>query len=180
MPRRLTLATHLTVDERHARYRQATDPVARSHWQIIWLRAQGTPTAQVATATGYTQPWIRSLAHRYNAGGPAALGDRRPANPGDRPLLNPTQQAQLATRLEGPAPAGGRWTGPKVATWMADQLGHPVHPQRGTDEVVGNRHFTTLDDLQDVQAEQCLRLSAQPDRVRANPVSLVADGCVIA
>jgi transposase len=36
-----------------------------------------------------------------------------------------------------------------------------------TDEVVVNRHFATLDDLQTTQAEHCLRLSAQRDRVRA-------------
>ena len=141
MPRRLTLASHLTVDELHARYRQATDPVARSHWQIIWLLAQGTPTAQVATVTGYTQPWIRTLAQRYNAGGPAALGDRRHANAGGPPLLRPAQQAALAALLDGPAPDGGVWTGPKVAAWMADQLGHPVHPQRGW-EVLRRLGFT--------------------------------------
>ena len=36
-----------------------------------------------------------------------------------------------------------------------------------TDEAVVNRHFTTLDDLQEAQAAHCLRLSAQRDRVRA-------------
>ncbi len=36
-----------------------------------------------------------------------------------------------------------------------------------TDEAVVNRHFTTLDELQDAQAEHCLRLSAQAGRVRA-------------
>ncbi len=36
-----------------------------------------------------------------------------------------------------------------------------------TDEVVVNRHFVTLDDLQTTQAEHCLRLSAQRDWVRA-------------
>ncbi len=113
MPRRLTVASHLTVDELHARYRQATDPVARSHWQIIWLLAQGLPTAQVATATGYTPAGSRTLARRYNAGGPAALGDRRRANPGGVPLLRAGQQAQLAALLDGPAPAGGVWTGPR-------------------------------------------------------------------
>ena len=141
MPRRLTLASHLTVDELHARYRQATDPVARSHWQIIWLVAQRPPTAQVATATGYTPAWSRTLARRYNAGGPAALGDRRRANPGGVPLLRAGQQAQLAALLDGPAPDGGVWTGPKVAAWMAEHLGHPVHAQRGG-EVLRRLGFT--------------------------------------
>jgi transposase len=141
MTRRLTLTTHLTVNELHTRYRQATDPVARSHWQIIWLLAQGTSTAQVATATGYSLPWIRALAHRYNHAGPAALGDRRHANPGATSLLTPALQAQLASLLEGPAPDGGIWSGPKVATWMAEHLGQPVHPQRGW-EVLRRLGFT--------------------------------------
>ena len=102
---------------------------------------RGPPTAQVATATGYSQPWIRTLAHRYNAGGPDALGDRRQSNPGASPLLSPPQQAELATLLEGPAPDGGIWTGPKVARWMADQLGRSVHPQRGW-EVLQHLGFT--------------------------------------
>jgi transposase len=95
------------MDELHTRYRNASNPVARSHWQIIWLLAQGTPTAQVATAIGYTRGWIRTLARRYTAGGPDALGDRRHANPGGTPLLTPAQQAQLATLLNGPASDGG-------------------------------------------------------------------------
>ena len=131
MPRRLTLVTHLSVDELHTRYRRATDSVARSHWQIIWLLAQGTPTAQVATPTGYTQAWIRTLARRYNAGGLDALGDQRHANPGGAPRLSSGQQAQLATLLAGPAPNAGMWMRPKVAAWMAEQLGRPVHAQRG-------------------------------------------------
>ena len=133
MPRRLTLTPRLTVDELNRRYRQASDPVARSHWHILWLLAQNTPTAQVATVTGYTPDWIRALARRYNHEGLTAIGDRRHRNPGGRTLLTPDQQAHLATLLDGPAPDGGVWTGPKVAAWMADQLGCRVHPQRGWD-----------------------------------------------
>ena len=36
-----------------------------------------------------------------------------------------------------------------------------------TDEVVVNRHFRSLDDLQEAQAGHCLRLSTQRDRIQA-------------
>ncbi len=141
MPRRLTLTAHLSVDDLGARYRHAPDPVERSHYQILWLLAQGSPTAQVAAVTGYSLDWIRTLARRYNAGGPAALGDRRHTNPGAAPLLTPDLQTHLITGLDGPAPDGGVWTGPKVAAWMAERLGHPVHSQRGW-EVLRRLGFT--------------------------------------
>ena len=64
------------------RYRKARDPVARSHYQIVWLISEGKSTRHVMEATGYSGGWIRQLARRYNAGGPEALGDHRHRNPG--------------------------------------------------------------------------------------------------
>jgi transposase len=131
MARTLTLAPHLPVPELEARYRQARDPVARSHWQIIWLLAGGSPTAEVARVTGYSVPWVRELARRYREDGPAGLGDRRHANPGAAPLLTPAQQAALRAVLAGPAPDGGIWTCRKVATWIEAASGRPVAEVRG-------------------------------------------------
>src|SRR5690242_10343651 len=54
MPKRLALAEHLPVADLQQRYRQATDPVARSQWQILWLLAQRLPTEEVARVTGYS------------------------------------------------------------------------------------------------------------------------------
>ncbi len=141
MARPLVVPPHLPPAELERRYRGARDPVLRSHLQIVWLLARGEPTAAVGAATGYHPNWVREVAKRYREGGPAALGDRRHANPGGTPLLRPAQQAALAALLDGPAPDGGVWTGPKVAAWMADQLGHPVHPQRGW-EVLRRLGFT--------------------------------------
>ena len=131
MPRRMTPAPHLPVDELERRCRRARDPVARSHFQIVWLLAAGRPTAEVAAATGYSVDWVRAVAHRYDAGGPDALGDRRHANPGAAPLLPPGEKEALRAALGGPAPDGGLWTGRKVAAWMAERLGRPVAEQRG-------------------------------------------------
>jgi transposase len=131
MARTLQLPPHLPVDELERRYRRARDPVARSHFQIVWLLAGGMPTAEVARATGYSVTWVREVAGRYRAGGADALGDRRHANPGAAPLLSPEQQARLREALGGPAPDGGLWTGGKVAAWMGGVLGRPVGEQRG-------------------------------------------------
>jgi transposase len=129
--KRLKLIDHLTSDELEQRYRQASDPVARSQWQILWLLSQGRPPAEVATITSYSTIWIYTIARRYNAEGPDQVGDRRHHNPGQAPLLSPALRAELEQALEGPASDGGLWTGPKVARWMSDKLGRPVHAPRG-------------------------------------------------
>jgi hypothetical protein len=48
MPKRRSIQSHLAVDALESHYRRAKDPVARSHWQVIWLLAQGRTSAQVA------------------------------------------------------------------------------------------------------------------------------------
>lgn len=69
MARTLEVPPHLPVAEIERRYRGARDPVARSHWQMIWLLRLGTPTAEVARVTGYSLPWVQTVAHRWRAGG---------------------------------------------------------------------------------------------------------------
>src|SRR5581483_3924485 len=120
--RRRTLAPHLELAELEQRYRQATDRVARSQWQIIWLLAQGQSTQQVVQNTGYSATLIGTIAKRYNALGPDGIGDRRHTNPGGASLLSAEQLAELDALLEQPAPDGGLWTGPKIARRMTDKL----------------------------------------------------------
>jgi len=131
MKKPITVKPHLSLEAVEARYRQAKDVVERSHWQIIWLLAQGKTTKAIQEVTGYCLAWIRSIAHRSNQGGPQALGDRRHSNPGGNFLLSVEQQAQLEQALEGPAPDGGLWTGREVASWILAQTGRQLHPQRG-------------------------------------------------
>lgn len=136
MARPLAVPPHLPVARLEQRYRRARDPVERSHWQIVWLLARGEATAAVASATGYSVNWVREVAKRYREGGPDALGDRRHRNPGAAPLLSPEQQADLRGALGGPAPDGGLWTGRKVAAWIGERLGRPVHEARGWEYLV--------------------------------------------
>lgn len=131
MVKRLRLTNHLDLDEIERRYRRAGDPVARSQWQILWLLARGEATAAVVAATGYSATWIYAIVRRYNAEGAAGIGDRRRRNPGAAPLLDVAGQADLRAALAAPAPGGGAWSGPAVASWLAERLGRPVGPQRG-------------------------------------------------
>lgn len=131
MPKRITIAPHLPLEELESRYRKATDPVERSHYQILWLLAGGKKSERVAEVTGYSLEWIRTVARRYNQLGAEAVGDSRHNNPGAKPLLDEVLSAQLLQSLEGPASDGGLWNGRKVADWMSEVLERRVSPQRG-------------------------------------------------
>lgn len=133
MPKRVTIQPLLNATELETRYRQAKDPVERSHYQIVWLLASGKTTQEVAQVTGYSLDWIRKIVRRYNQLGPDGLGDRRHENPGGEPLLSEDQQAQLWQALHGPAPDGGLWNSRKVAEWISAQIDRPVAMQRGWD-----------------------------------------------
>jgi len=131
MPRFVVLVPHLPPDELGSRYRHAHDPVERTHWHLLWLVARGQRVPEVAQLVGYTANWVREIIRRYNAAGPAGITDRRQQGAGHPPLLSPTLRAALRHDLDGPAPDGGLWSGPKVAAWMADHLGRPVGAPRG-------------------------------------------------
>lgn len=131
MPKYVYVAVHLTRSELEQQYRKADDPVERSHFQVIWLLAQGKRVREVAEVTDYCANWIRILARRYNQEGPLALADQRQHNAGASPLLSGAHQ-QLLQQVLVQAPAdGGLWSGPKVALWMGEQLGRIISPQRG-------------------------------------------------
>lgn len=132
MPRYATVTAQLSVAELAVRYRRAHDPGERSHWQIVWLVAQGHHVPEVAQRVGYSPNWVREIIRRFNAGGPEALIDGRAAHRGGNPpLLSPAGRTALAEALDGPAPDGGVWTCGTVAAWMADRLGRPVAEARG-------------------------------------------------
>ena len=126
------VADHLSVEDLEAGLRSAQDPTATRHFQVIWLLARGHTIADVAAVTSFVPRWIEQLLARYNAHGPEALGDLRRRNGSAPSVLRPELLARLPERLATPPSDGGLWTGPKVAAWMAGELGlAAVLPQRG-------------------------------------------------
>ena len=131
MPKRITIAPYLSLEELERRYRQAKEPIKRSHYQIIWLLASGRRTEDVAEITGYSRSWIYELVWGYNRVGPETLGDGRQDNPGAASLLDDVQQANLWQALKGLAPDGGLWNGRKVADYLSELIAQPISRQQG-------------------------------------------------
>jgi transposase len=131
MPKRITIAPHLSPEELQARFRQAKTTTQAHHYQIIWLLAMGKTTAEVMAVTGYSRGWIYELVWGYNHLGPESLGDQRCQNTDRDPLLNDVEQAQLWQVLQQPPPDGGLWNGRKVADWMSELKGEKICRQRG-------------------------------------------------
>lgn len=131
MPKRISVATHLSIEELEQRYRQAKDGIESRQYQIIWLVAQGKKTEEVEEITGYSRTWIYALVKRYNKSGVSELGDRRYSNQGKQPLVDDIQQAQLWQALQEKAPDGGIWNGRKVANWLTEVTGTHISRHRG-------------------------------------------------
>ncbi len=66
MPKRIQIESHLSTEELKKRYRNSSEPRERSHYQIIWLLAEGKPTEQVSEITGYSRSWIYEIVWGYN------------------------------------------------------------------------------------------------------------------
>lgn len=132
MPHSIALADHLSPDDLRRRMREADDARHRTHYQVVYLKSLGHDAPAIAEATGYSQNWVRTLLHRYNADGEAGLRDRRADTPGAAPLLNEAQRTELEAALAERHPDGGLWSGPKVARWIAERTGgERVYPQQG-------------------------------------------------
>src|ERR687893_2618146 len=124
------IVEHLPVAQLEARYRAARDATEARHYQAIRLLAQGRAFLEVAEVLAFVPRWVEQLAARYNAFGPEALGDQRRRNGRAATLLTEAVLSALAERVRTPPDDGGLWSGPKIAAWMAGQLGlERVHPQ---------------------------------------------------
>ena len=131
MPKRIKIEPYLSVEELYCLYRQTSDPIERTRYQIIWLLAKGSKTSEVAVVTGYCLEAIRKIARRYNELGSDGLRDRRHQHPGAEPLISDVQQAQLLQVLCEAPGDGGLWNGRKVADWIGELIERPVARQRG-------------------------------------------------
>ncbi len=111
--------------------RQASDPIERTRYQIIWLLATGRVTEDVADVTGYCRNSIYRLVRRYNQLGANGLKDKRHQHPGTPPLLSVVEQAQLLQTLRTPTADGGLWNSRKVAEWIGNLLDRPGARTKG-------------------------------------------------
>ena len=85
----------------------------------------------MAATVSFAPRWVERLLACDNAHGPQALGDLRRRNGSSPSILKPDLLGKLKDRLLAP-PDGGLWTSPKVAAWMAAELGLArLAPQRG-------------------------------------------------
>jgi transposase len=131
--RRIALSEHLSSAELKQRYLACADAVERGHWQTIWLLSRhdkGYSCQEVADQQGCSADWVRKLIRRFNDDPENGLKDKRRDN-GNNPVLDEEHQQQLSRALESDPPDHGLWSGPKVAQWMSEQLGHPVSAVTG-------------------------------------------------
>jgi hypothetical protein len=104
----MTIEPHLSTAELEARYKTASEPIAKSHFHALWLLSSGCDRAEVAEILSFSTRWVIELIKRYNEGDPERLGDQRAKN-GTKPTIDPhargagrAQRAdQDATRRRG-------------------------------------------------------------------------------
>jgi transposase len=133
----IVVKAHLSVCELEHRYKSASEGVAKSHFQALWLLSRGFDLDEVADLVGFSTRWVRLLIDRYNEGWPSKLGDQRVNNGTEPTILTPEALAALKERLGRPPDDGGQWSGPKIARFLADFHGLTfVHDQRGWDALM--------------------------------------------
>ena len=131
MPKLLTVAPHLTESELEERALGTTDADERLRWIAILKKKQGRSSADIADICLRNPDWVRRTVRAYNERGPDAVRDGRQEN-GKAPILDADGLAELKHAVEHEVPpGGGLWNGPKVARWMSERLGRPVHPRTG-------------------------------------------------
>ena len=130
MPAPLKVQPHLSLDELRRRAADPTDPTLQSHYRMILLVAEGQSVSQTAAALGFARQWVARIVHRYNGGGPDALGDQRHNNEGRPSILDDQMRGRLRQLLADTPREHGGLTGPQVARWLEKNLGHRIHVQR--------------------------------------------------
>jgi len=66
----IPLSDHLSRHEIFDRYRQTRRGIARTYWQIIYLKSHGKHSKDITEVTGYSLDLIRDIIIRYNELGP--------------------------------------------------------------------------------------------------------------
>jgi transposase len=127
MSRRIELQPHFSTAELYERYRACRHPNEKTRWRALHLISSGTLASEAARRVGRTSGWVTQLTRRYNERGAEAVPDQRDGvRPGPPPRVEAVA-AELDAALRSAAPDGGLWTAPKVARWIEERIGEPVH-----------------------------------------------------
>jgi transposase len=132
VPLRVQLKPHLTARELKRQYQQAQDHIELRRWHLLHLVDQQWTIKQAAQMVGFNYDYAKEIVRRYNQEGPIGVKNRsQRGQPSPRSLLTLAQQQELQQALQTPPSEGGRWTGSKVARWIATKTGKQVWSQRG-------------------------------------------------
>ncbi len=134
MPKKAYLKSHLSEAEIKNRYLQIRDRVESRRWHLLWLVSQNWTIKEAAQALGLNYDYAKDIVKSYNTQGPDGILNRRKTRKfyPSHALLTPEQQERLRIALKSPPKDQPKWTGPKVAEWIAKTIGRDrVSPQRG-------------------------------------------------
>lgn len=129
----LAVEPHLSPRQIDQQFRQCRNTREKAHWHVIWLLTRPGSKHSAHSASklvGLTPAWAAEMVKRWNAHGPDGLRDGRREN-GGQPLLSPRQQVHLISALNGRAPDGGLWSGPKVAAYVQERWSIRINPATG-------------------------------------------------
>lgn len=136
MPPKARLKRYLSCEELKNRYRQAQDMTEARRWHLLFLISQKWSIKRASQIVGINYDYAKEILGRYNREGPTAMRNRNKDRqlPPAKSLLSPTEMEELSQVLKSPPADGGKWSGPKVAKWIAEKTGRThVWPQRGWD-----------------------------------------------
>jgi transposase len=134
----LRVAPKLSLQEITLRFRRCRDGAEKTRWQAVMLKREGRSSAEISSICKRSEGWVRQVVNRGSGEGADGLCDGRKANKRAR-LLSPAQEVELAEAIDGDAPDGGLWTGPKVARWIEATTGAV-----DVDDSTGNNYLRRL------------------------------------
>lgn len=129
-PAPLPVLPHLPHEEIVKRFQACEDPEEKMRWQAVMLSSEGRSRKDVGDICKRPPDFVHRWVVRYNEQGPDGLIDGRARN-GNSPYLSEEQLSELSEILTKQTDDFGFWTGPAVANWMEQKLGHSVHKATG-------------------------------------------------
>ena len=130
----MQLKPHLTAREIKDLVQKTQDTIEARRWHLLHLVTQQWTVRQAAQCVGMNYDYAKEIIRRYNQDGLLGVKNRSvKGKTSPRSLLTPAQQQELKQALQEAPPDGGRWTGPKVARWIAAKTSKQVWAQRGWD-----------------------------------------------